>query len=93
MRPLRFLAVVAYIGYLVNVGLLLVLLPWSRAWGRLMASLYPELAWSLDQPWVRGLIAAFGVLHLLLVSWELVHPTLVVTGPTPRPGSRNLPPS
>ena len=78
MRPLRFLAIVAYIGYLVNVGLLLVIVPWSRAWGRLLTMLPLDFAVLFDQPWFRGAISAFGALHLLLVVWELVHPTLLM---------------
>jgi hypothetical protein len=33
----------------------------------------------LDTPWFRGLISAFGTLHLMLVAWELIHPTLLPT--------------
>ncbi|MCU0233068.1 MAG: hypothetical protein MUE90_03425 [Thermoanaerobaculales bacterium] len=77
MRPIRFVAIVVYMAYLVNVGLLLVLLPWSRAWGRLLSMLPLGLAPTLDAPWLRGALSAFGVLHLLLVAWELVHPTLL----------------
>jgi hypothetical protein len=36
-----------------------------------------DTAIGFDQPWLRGTISAFGVLHLLLVLWELVHPTLL----------------
>lgn len=63
--------------YLVNVGLLFVLLPWSQAWGRVLTQLPLSSAALLDTPWVRGLISAFGLLHLLLVVWELIHPTLL----------------
>lgn len=77
VRVIRFVAIVGYIGYLVNVGLLLVILPWSRAWGRLLTMLPLDTAIGFDQPWLRGTISAFGVLHLLLVLWELVHPTLL----------------
>lgn len=77
MKASRFIAIVVYMGYLVNIGLLLVLLPWSRAWGRLLSMFPHGLAAALDAPWLRGALSAFGVLHLLLVAWELVHPTLL----------------
>jgi hypothetical protein len=73
----RFFLIVLYMGYLVNVGLMLILLPWSRAWGRLLSELPPTTSALLDTPWLRGLLSAFGALHLMLVAWELVHPTLL----------------
>lgn len=73
----RFLLVVLYIGYLVNVGLLMILLPWSDIWGLLLTQFPTPVRTALDSPWVRGAISAFGILHLLLVAWELIHPTLL----------------
>jgi hypothetical protein len=75
VKLLRFLAIVIYVGYLVNVGLLFVLLPWSRAWGMFMAIFPPGLTQILDAPWARGALSAFGVLHLCLVVWEMFMPT------------------
>jgi hypothetical protein len=75
----RFLLVVLYIGYLVNVGLFMLLLPWSEVWGLLLTQLPTVLRTFLDTPWFRGLISAFGTLHLMLVAWELIHPTLLPT--------------
>ncbi len=88
MKLSRFALIVLYMAYLVNVGLLFILLPWSHAWGRLLASLPIHFAWVLDQPWVRGVIAAFGALHLLLVIWELVNPTLLIPPASSTPKSR-----
>lgn len=79
MRATRFLAIVLYVGYLVNAGLLLILLPWSGAWGLLLTKFPPEFAVLLDQPWLRGALSAFGVLHLLLVAWEMINPSLLTT--------------
>jgi hypothetical protein len=31
----------------------------------------------LDSPLFRGLLSAFGLLHLLMVVWELLNPTLL----------------
>jgi hypothetical protein len=73
----RFLLIVLYMGYLVNAGLMLILLPWSKVWGLLLTD-FPPVAWvMLDTPWFRGVLSAFGVLHLVLVAWELIHPTLL----------------
>jgi hypothetical protein len=79
VKPGRFLLIVLYMGYLVNAGLMLMLLPWSRAWGLLLTR-FPNSASSvLDAPVVRGTLSAFGLLHLLLVLWELVNPTLLIS--------------
>ena len=75
VRLLRFLAIVIYVGYLVNVGLLFVLLPWSRVWGMFLAIFPPGVTQILDAPWTRGALSAFGVLHLALVVWEVLAPT------------------
>lgn len=67
-------------GYLVNVGLTLILLPWSRVWGLVVTRFPTASASVVDSPWFRGTLSAFGALHLLLVVWELVHPTLLGSG-------------
>jgi hypothetical protein len=73
----RFLLIVVYMGYLVNAGLMLILLPWSKTWGLLLARFPTSTAIFLDSPWIRGVLAAFGILHLMLVAWELINPTLL----------------
>jgi hypothetical protein len=83
----KFLTVVLYIGYLVNVGLLFVVMPWSQVWGLLLTMLPAGSAAFLDLPGVRGALSAFGVLHLLLVLWELAQPTLLT--PLPQAGSES----
>jgi len=70
---LKLLAMVLYIGYLVQVGLLMIWLPWSGIWGLLVVKMPVRAAWLLDAPMIRGAITAFGVLHLLMVFAELVH--------------------
>ena len=72
MRFVQLLGTGLYIGYLVQVGLLLIYLPWSRLWGLLLTRLPPGAAFLLDAPAVRGALAAFGVLHLALVVAEVV---------------------
>lgn len=73
MRGIRLLLIVLYVGYLVQVGLLMVWLPWSRLWELLMVRMPPSAVWFLDAPAARGAITAFGVLHLAMVVAELVH--------------------
>lgn len=74
VRALRVIAMVIYASYLTNVGLLLMLLPWSEAWVRFILLTSPGVANILDDPVVRGLVSAFGFLHLVLLFGELVHP-------------------
>lgn len=80
MKVGRFLVVVVYMGYLVNVGLLLLLVPWSPVWGLIVTQFPPAASFLLDSPWFRGVLSAFGVLHLMMVLWELVNPTLLTPG-------------
>ena len=77
MKLSRFLLIVLYLGYLVNAGLMLIILPWSTIWGLLLSRFPFVVAGLLDSPWLRGLLAAFGVLHLMLVVWELFNPSLM----------------
>jgi hypothetical protein len=89
----RFFLIVLYMGYLVNAGLMLVLLPWSRTWGLLLTRFSPATASLLDSPLFRGLLSAFGVLHLMLVAWELIHPTLLTPASEIPDGSQKVDPS
>ena len=89
MKVGRFLLVVVYMGYLVNVGLFLLLVPWSPVWGLIVTQFPPAASFLLDAPWCRGLLSAFGVLHLLMVLWELVNPTLLTPGVESRAQSQN----
>jgi hypothetical protein len=74
VRALRVTAMVVYASYLTNVGLLLLLLPWSDGWVRLILLTPPPVAAFLDAPVVRGLVSAFGFLHLVLLLAELLRP-------------------
>ena len=77
MRLSRFLLIVLYMGYLVNAGLMLIIVPWSKTWGLLLSRFPMGTAALLDSPPIRGVLTAFGVLHLMLVAWELINPTLL----------------
>jgi hypothetical protein len=70
----RLLLTVIYASYLTNVGLLLMLLPWSEGWSRFVLLLSPQMAVILDNPAVRGTVSAFGFLHLALLIGELLSP-------------------
>ena len=74
MRTIRLLIVAAYTGYLVYAGLTMLLLPWHEAWSLVVLRVPTRLGMTLDQPWVRGLISAFGALHLVVVAFELILP-------------------
>ena len=74
VRAIQLGLMVVYASYLTNVGLLLVLLPWSDAWVRLVVLTPPKIGFVLDSPAFRGAISAFGILHLLLLFVELVGP-------------------
>lgn len=72
MRALHLLGVALYAGYLVHVGLLMLLLPWSSVWPDLLVRMPYSAAMVLDLPAVRGAISALGSLHLAMVAAELV---------------------
>ena len=48
-----------------------IILPWSKTWGLLMSRFPMGTASVLDSPWIRGILTAFGVLHLMLVAWAI----------------------
>ena len=85
VRGLRMLVTVLYASYLVNVGFLLVLLPWSELWPHLVLMMPARVAAVVDHPAVRGAVSAFGVLHLLLLAAEFVYPQRPME---PRPRDR-----
>ena len=66
-----------YAGYLVNVGLLMMILPWSESWPFILTRIPPAVAILLDSPAARGAISAFGLVHLMLVVAEIVLPPSV----------------
>ena len=74
VSALRMLLTVIYASYLTNVGLLLLLLPWSEGWSRFILLLSPQMTAFLDNPAVRGVVSAFGFLHLALLVGELFIP-------------------
>lgn len=74
VRAFRVILTIVYASYLTNVGLLLMLLPWSDGWSRLVLVISPQMGALLDAPVFRGVVSAFGFLHLALLIAELVAP-------------------
>ncbi len=74
VTALRMLLTVIYASYLTNVGLLLMLVPWSEGWSSFILLLSPKVASFLDSPAIRGVVSAFGFLHLALLVGELLVP-------------------
>lgn len=74
VRALRMLLTVVYASYLTNVGMLLMLLPWSDGWSRFVLLTPPQIGVLLDAPAIRGVVSAFGFLHLVLLVAEIIAP-------------------
>ena len=70
MKATQLVLLVLYIGYLVQVGLLLIVLPWSQTWTILLLRLPAPLMALLDNPALRGGLTAFGALHLGMIALE-----------------------
>ena len=61
-----------FVLYCVEVGTLLVLLPWTWHWERLALGLpQVELQLAALRPWVRGAVTGFGLLHLVWGAHDL----------------------
>ena len=61
-----------FILYCVEVGTLLVMLPWTAYWDRLVLGLpLIQVQMAAMRPWVRGAVTGFGLLHLLWGAHEL----------------------
>ncbi len=66
----RMIAVILYATYLVHIGLLFTLVPWSPLWNQFLAFLRPPWSLWLATPGIRGVVSAVGCLHLLLAAAE-----------------------
>jgi hypothetical protein len=55
-----------YVAYFLEVGLLLVLLPWSTFWERnYFVGMFPPLLYILRNNFVRGAVSGLGIVNLL----------------------------
>ena len=60
------------VAYFLEVGLLLVLVPWSAFWGRnYFVTMYPSLLFVLNNNFVRGAVSGLGVVNLLMGFYDL----------------------
>ena len=56
-----------YVAYFLEVGLLLVLVPWSAFWERnYFVGMFPQLLVLLRNNYVRGAVSGIGVVNLLV---------------------------
>ncbi len=76
-----------FILYCFEAGLLLLFAPWSPEWDRILMQLVPfqMLRGLLLQPWLRGAITGFGLVHLVWGAHDLI---AVVTRRNPGAGSQ-----
>lgn len=66
MRGLALLRRLVLVAFFVEVGLLLVILPWSAFWERnYFVEALPVVAPVLKSPYVRGAVSGLGFLNLL----------------------------
>ncbi len=71
---MRRLSLVVFVLCCLEIGLLLVVLPWTRIWTEnslLVGS--PRLQVFIQQPFVRGLVSGLGLLDIWLGLWEALH--------------------
>jgi hypothetical protein len=56
-----------YVAYFLEVGLLLVLVPWSAFWVRnYFVGMFPPLLYILSNNFVRGAVSGLGIVNLLM---------------------------
>jgi hypothetical protein len=73
-RWLRRLSLVIYVAFCIEVGMLLIVLPWTTVWTENSLLLTrPELKAVLQQGFVRGIVTGLGILDLWLGISEAVH--------------------
>ena len=73
----RLVLVALYAGYLIHIGLAMLLLPWSTVWTDLVMRLPGSVATVAASASFRGALSGFGLLHLLLAAAEASLPVSV----------------
>ena len=64
---------VVFILYCIEAGLFFVLAPWTRFWtGNPLFSLSHSLTALSSNPWVRGMVSGFGLIHLMVGFREFI---------------------
>jgi hypothetical protein len=61
---------IVFVLYCTTTGLLLLYAPWSPVWDTMLSAL-PGGLHVLSQPWLRGALSGFGLVHLVWVLHEL----------------------
>jgi len=76
-----------FILYCFEAGLLLLFAPWSPEWDRILMQLVPfqMLRGMLLQPWLRGAVTGFGLVHLVWGAHDLI---AVITRRNPDAGAQ-----
>jgi hypothetical protein len=71
---LRRLSLIVFVLCCLEIGLLLVVLPWTTIWteNSLLVG-YPRLQTFVQQNFVRGLVSGLGLLDIWLGIWEALH--------------------
>jgi len=60
------------VAYFLEVGLLLVFIPWSALWDRnYFASLVPVIGEAIKSPYVRGAVSGLGLINIVAGLAEL----------------------
>jgi len=60
------------VAYFLEVGLLLVFIPWSALWDRnYFASLIPAIGEAIKSPYVRGAVSGLGLINIVAGLAEL----------------------
>ena len=61
-----------YVAYFLEVGLLLVLVPWSAFWERnYFVGMFPPLLHALRNNYLRGAVSGLGIVNLLVGFYDL----------------------
>jgi len=56
-----------FVAYFLEVGLLLVLVPWSSFWERnYFVAIFPSLLYALRNNYLRGAVSGLGIVNLLV---------------------------
>jgi len=61
-----------FVAYFLEVGLLLVLVPWSGFWERnYFLGMFPPLVYAIRNNYIRGAVSGLGIVNLLVGFYDL----------------------
>ncbi len=65
---------VIFVMFCIELGMLLVALPWTRVWtDNSLLALHPALRSVLQDNFARGVVSGFGLIDIWIGIWEAVH--------------------